>query len=263
MATTIEAVGDRVARLDLALLDTIDAQLTQDDRRSLLALHAACREVHGQFAYLEIGSHLGGSLQAFVCDDACEAIVSLDARPPSQPDERGIVYRYDGNSTARMLENLKGLPGANTAKLTTIDAGTDAVDPAGLDTRPALCFVDGEHTDEAVLRDGRFCRAVLEDDGCIAFHDAWIVYRGLEAFVGELAVDGIPFEAYVLPSCVFVVELGGAGLAGSPTLESWRRYGYRAYLHALAETELYRSEYQRRVNRLLRRLTRVTALRRR
>ena len=133
-------------------------------RRSLLALHAACREVHGRFAYLEIGSHLGGSLQAFVCDEACEAIVSIDPRPSSQPDGRGIVYRYDGNSTARMLENLKRLPGADLGKLRTIDAGTDSVDPAELGLRPTLCFVDGEHTDAAVLRDAGFCRAALDDD---------------------------------------------------------------------------------------------------
>jgi hypothetical protein len=261
VATTVESVGDRIARLDLSLLDAIDAQLTADDRRSLLALHAACRDVHGTFAYLEIGSHLGGSLQAFVCDDACDAIVSLDARPPSQPDERGIVYRYDGNSTERMIENLKQLPEAEIGKLRTIDADTSAIAPAAVGIRPALCFVDGEHTDDAVLRDARFCRAVLGSEGCIAFHDAWIVHRGLSVFVDELTGAGVSFDAYLLPSCVFVVELGDSVLGSNPTLQSWRGQSYRAYLHALAETEVYRDEYRLRVNRVLRRMRRVMSVR--
>jgi hypothetical protein len=262
VTTTIETVGDRIARLDVALLDTIDAQLTPDDRRSLLALHAACRDVYGRFTYLEIGSHLGGSLQSFVCDDACEAIVSLDPRPGSQPDERGIVYRYDGNSTPRMLSNLSALPAADLDKLTTIDAGTDAITPACLPLRPMLCFVDGEHTDGAALRDARFCRAAVADEGCIAFHDAWIVYRGLTAFLDELAADGVPFEAFVLPSCVLAVELGTTSLRESATLARWQREGYRAYLHALLSTEPYRAEYMRPVNRALRRVRRLAHVRR-
>ena len=51
-------------------------------------LHAAVAE-RGPFRYLEIGSHLGGSLQALVADPRCMEIVSIDTRPDSQPDDRG------------------------------------------------------------------------------------------------------------------------------------------------------------------------------
>jgi hypothetical protein len=56
--------------LDTSLLDEIESQTSADDKRSLLALHVACRRVHREFRWLEIGSHLGGSLQALVRDPA-------------------------------------------------------------------------------------------------------------------------------------------------------------------------------------------------
>lgn len=248
---------DRLRKLDLSLLDRIDTQLDPDDRRSLLALHAAARSVHGRFAHLEIGSHLGGSLQTFVCDPACSAIVSLDPRPDRQPDERGIVYRYADNSTQRMLDNLAALPGASLEKLTTIEAGSDGVSADELPVVPQLCFVDGEHTDEAALRDARFCRQASAGSGCIAFHDSLVVHSALRAFLDELEREGVPFDAYVLPSCIFVVELGASSLRADPCLAARAVLGYRAYLHALAEWEPYRRDYRRPLNRVVRRAARL------
>lgn len=95
--------AQRIEQLDTSLLELIPAQLEEDDRRSLLALHAACSQTYGTFAYLEIGSHLGGSLQALVRDPACTAAISIDPRPAWQPDERGPQFGYSDNSTARML----------------------------------------------------------------------------------------------------------------------------------------------------------------
>lgn len=82
----------RVDALDISLFESIGSQTSPGDRRSLLALHRACRETYGAFAYLEIGSHLGGSLQALIADPCCTAITSIDPRPASQPDARGDVF---------------------------------------------------------------------------------------------------------------------------------------------------------------------------
>ena len=46
-------IRQRINALDLSLFDAIDTQLTDADRRSLLALHVAWREVYGSFDYLE------------------------------------------------------------------------------------------------------------------------------------------------------------------------------------------------------------------
>ena len=58
----------RVAALDLSLFDAIPSQSSAWDRRSLLACQAAIRQRIGRYVYLEIGSHLGGSLQTHVLD---------------------------------------------------------------------------------------------------------------------------------------------------------------------------------------------------
>src|SRR5919204_195605 len=110
----IPGFEDALRALDTSLFEHVRSQTTELDRISLLALHNACREVHGRFAYLEIGSHLGGSLQVLVADQRCTSITSIDSRPESAPDVRG-VSSYPGNATARMLERLAAVPGADLA----------------------------------------------------------------------------------------------------------------------------------------------------
>jgi hypothetical protein len=189
----------------LRVFDYIESQTSAGDKSSLLALVEVAAAA-GPFSYLEIGSHLGGSLQPFVVDERCSAIISIDPRPSSQPDERlpeGERFHYDGNSTERMLSLLGDIPGADTSKIRTIEASTEAVDPASIPEHPALCFIDGEHTDLAVLRDAIFC-ATVAPRSVIAFHDLHVVGRGISAFMR--VVDGY---GHPLPDNIFVVDLGG------------------------------------------------------
>jgi hypothetical protein len=249
-------LADRITRLDTTLFDHIEAQIDPEDRRSLLALHSACRSIFGTFSYLEIGSHLGGSLQIFVRDPSCRAIVSIDPRPDSQPDERGIHYEYDGNSTARMLQLLGAIPGADLTKLQTIELSTHEIDPGELPFSPQLAFVDGEHTDRATLGDARFCEAAMHGHGCIVFHDAAVVYRALGEFLSGLENDGRTFHACLLPSSILAVELGDARILTSEPVAELSGEGYKAYLRALEHTEPYRREYRLLTHRVLRRIER-------
>ena len=202
----------RLERLDVSLFKSIKSQTKRGDRASLLALQAACAESYGTFTYLEIGSHLGGSLQAFVRDPRCKDIVSIDLRPEATPDERGKLIPYQGNSTQRMLDLLGALPDADVAKIRTIDADTRSLDPAQIAAHPQLCFIDGEHTDSSCLADARFCRTLVGTDGAIAFHDAPIIFRAIRTFLRELRADGLEPVAYPLPNSVFVIELGSSRL---------------------------------------------------
>src|SRR5262245_59764310 len=99
----------RIERLDLSLFSGIESLTTDLDKRSLLACQLAVRHLRDSYVYLEIGSHLGGSLQSHVLDDRCEHIFSIDKRPARQPDERGQDDQYPDNSTDRMLDNLKSV----------------------------------------------------------------------------------------------------------------------------------------------------------
>jgi hypothetical protein len=212
-------LSSRIGQLDTSLFDSVESQTSVPDKQGLLALHAA---VAGEkpFRYLEIGSHLGGSLQVVIADPRCEQITSIDPRPQDQPDERaelGFRYEYDGNSTDRMLGLLREVPGADLDKLQTIEAGTDTLDPADLATRPDWCFIDGEHTETAALRDARFCAAAIGNSGVIAFHDSAVTPLAIETFVRGLRGRAVGFS---LPDSLYVVEVGERRLLTSPTIRS-------------------------------------------
>jgi Methyltransferase domain len=208
-------IAERVSGNDTSLFLSIESQTTEPDRQSLLALHAAIA-ARGPFDYLEIGSHLGGSLQALVADPRCRSIVSIDTRPLLQPDDRGDEAAYPENSTARMLEGLGSVPGADLGKVTTFELGTDELPVAELPTRPQFSFIDAEHTRAAALRDARFCLEATAPDGVIAFHDSNVVMPGIEDFIAEL---DRPHHAFQMPDSVFVIELGPSRLWDTPYVQ--------------------------------------------
>jgi hypothetical protein len=197
--------------LDTGLFANVRSQTSDLDRLSLLALHNACRETYGEFSYLEIGSHLGGSLQVLIADDRCTSITSIDSRPERQPDVRG-VFDYPGNSTERMLGRLESVPGADLGKLHTIDATTEDLSPEDLPVRPQLCLVDGEHTIGAALRDALFCQGATGGQGAIAFHDRRLIRPAIEQFLEQL--DTSPHEGYPLLGSMYVIEVGETRLKG-------------------------------------------------
>jgi hypothetical protein len=183
----------------------IESETSENDKRSLIRLRDLVGS-EGPFAYLEIGSHLGGSLQPFVTDQRCTAIISIDSRPASQPDNRlpeGEEWPYEDNSTERMLTRLAKIPGADLGKITTIEASTENIDSAAITHEPALCFIDGEHTDTAALRDATFCASVAPR-AIIAFHDSDVVRDAIRSFVTATGGTG-----HQLPDLVFAVDLAG------------------------------------------------------
>ena len=144
-----------INELDLRLFEKIPSQSTDEDKQSLLAIELAVREMCGEYNYLEIGSYLGGSIQPHLLDSKCRRIVSIDKRPLSQPDERGFDFVYQNNSTARMMETLAKVS-ENREKITTVDGDSKTIDPSEIADKIQLCFIDGEHTDEAVVSDFKF-----------------------------------------------------------------------------------------------------------
>lgn len=242
----------RLESLDPGLLGAIPSQTTEFDRRSLLALHLACRRAHGEFGWLEIGSHLGGSLQTLVQDPACARIDSIDPRPPVQDDERGERFAYPENSTRRMLELLAGLPAADLSKLRTHDVAVRDLAPDSL-PRPAVCFIDGEHTDRAAAEDAAFCRRVLRDEGTIVFHDTGIVYRAVRRFVDGLRREGVPLQLAYLPDSLFCVELGPPRLLATEPVMRQRLEAHWGVLWLLHSNDRFRSAMDSRLLRLLRR----------
>jgi Methyltransferase domain len=179
---------DRVDGLDLSLFDRILSQTTDDDKRSLLAVQRAVAKAHRTYTYLEIGSHLGGSIQPHLVDARCTRIYSIDPRPTHAPDDRseGHVSEYEDNSTKRMLDLLSAIDSAAINKIICFDQSGKDVDRAKIDPKPQLAFVDGEHTNKAAIEDYSFCIEVIANDGVILFHDAWIIYPAILAIHDRL-----------------------------------------------------------------------------
>ena len=218
-------IAEQVDALDPQLFSFLEAQTAEWDRRALLALHAAAAAASGAFAYLEIGSYLGGSIQALMRDSRCRSVMSIDPRTAATSDDRGSPWVYEDNTTDHMLELLRGIPGVNMEKLTTFDATTDALSASDLPARPNYCFIDGEHTHDAVIQDARFCAEVIEGTGVIAFHDYVIVGSAISTFVREnwrditfaLAFSGPSHPSY--GGGVFALEMGHGGLLKHPAAE--------------------------------------------
>jgi hypothetical protein len=246
-------ITERLESLDPELLGTIESETSQQDKRSLLALHLACRRLHHGFRWLEVGSHLGGSLQALVRDPACVRIDSIDPRPEQLPDERFRSILYPDNSTARMMELLGALPGADTSKVQTHDVGTDGLDPLTIE-QPHVCFIDGEHTDEACARDAEFCRTAVRGEGLLVFHDIAVVYRAVIEFVESLRRAGIPHSLAYLPDLIFAVELGSGQLLSDPAVVGRQLDNGAGLLRVLRQNDHYRAVLKGRRARVLRRI---------
>src|SRR5262249_2295273 len=167
------------------------------------------RSLLGTYTYLEIGSHLGGSLFPHLLDSACTAAISIDPRPPAQADERAEVFRYEENSSSRMRTVLsEHLSPLALEKLTTIESDVSAVEAGVLDAKASLVLIDAEHTNVACYSDFVGVMQLVKPDCMVMFHDANLIADAIcnaERFLDYL---GVVHETAFLPDSVAVIGLG-------------------------------------------------------
>jgi len=243
-----------LAGLDVGLFEKIHSQTSENDKRSLLAVEAVTRDIVSSYTYLEIGSYVGGSLQPHLLDPKCEQIISIDKRPTAAADDRGFEQIYENNTTEFMMNNLRRISDQADTKIKTIDGDVGEIEANRIDRKPQLCFIDGEHTDEATWRDYEFCRDVMTSDGAIIFHDAMIIYNCLGRVVEDLKSRGRQVRAYNLPDVVFVVEIGDFPLHRSNAIAQMLSDNHVGYLNSLRFTDQYRQFANRPLFRLARNL---------
>lgn len=249
---SMTSFDDRVLALDTSLFDAIYTQLYLEDKQSLLAVQKAVRDQVNPFCYLEIGSYTGGSIQPYLRDPRCFKIYSIDKRITVPPDERGNTQTYPENSRERMLNLLTEVSAEDVKKITCIDDDASNIAPAVIAERPNICFIDGEHTERAVVSDFRFCRSVLAGKGVICFHDSHIIFKGLHKIIEQLQAERARFWAYVLPLNVFVIEFGEFRISQKSYVLSMLEHNHVSYLSGLMSMEHYREVYNSRTVRILR-----------
>lgn len=153
-----------------------------------------------------------------------------------------------------MLDNLEKVYRPGLQKITCIDDDGSNIDPQVISPRPQVCFIDGEHTDEACFRDFLFCLKVLEDDGLLVFHDAPIVYNGLSQIVAYLEERQVRFHAYNLPETVFVIEINDFAIHKLPVIHGMLIDNHVGYLMSLRYNDHYRRFANKPLFKLLRNL---------
>ncbi|MBN9221436.1 MAG: hypothetical protein J0I79_26130 [Mesorhizobium sp.] len=207
MLTASQALG-MIETLDIAVFK-VETHSTLGDRASFLRVQNLVRSILGRYTYLEVGSHVGGSLFPHLIDPACEAALSFDPRPAALPDERAELIHYPQNSTARMIAVLSDeLPPSAMTKLTTFDSDVSAVSPAAAGPKATLAFIDGVHTNEACFSDFVGVLRFMKADCVVCFHDANLIADAIinaERFLDHL---GIAHETVFLPDTVAVIGLG-------------------------------------------------------
>jgi|BioPla2DNA2_1021312.scaffolds.fasta_scaffold13103_2 hypothetical protein len=144
---------ERVESLDISLYGAIYSQSNDGDKRSLLAVQRATARKFGAYNYLEIGSHLWGTIQPHLVDGRCNNICSIDPRPAIISDDRkpGAFVKYENNSSARMLNLLVSIGRGDVSKIECIERSSPDLDPLSAIHAPHFAFIDGEHTCSAVM----------------------------------------------------------------------------------------------------------------
>lgn len=204
------AIDERIRSLDTSLFDSITSQTSDEDKKALLLLQRCVRS-RGEYVYLEIGSHLGGTIQPFFIDPLCRLVYSIDKRPVAQPDERGRVFEYPENSTEKMLSNLsRAFPSVDGNKIRTYDCDACEVDAEEISEKPDLCFIDGEHTNKAVFSDFEFCLKAGRRDAIVAFHDTCFIHKGIVNIKKYLTGRSIRYRGFMLEGSVYAILLNDA-----------------------------------------------------
>jgi hypothetical protein len=209
--------------LDGSVFRWIESQTTETDRQALLSIQdALC--ARGPYRYLEVGSHIGGSLQPHIIDPRCLGIYSIDPRPLEQPDERWtFTYKYEGNSTERMLALLAQIPGANLGKLQTFESASWELPAASIPPVVGFAFIDGEHTNAAVLRDFHAVRRFMAPDSVLAFHDCFVIPHALLRIRRMLRREQASHRFLYFPgSAVVAIAFGAGSLAEALVRAGWQ-----------------------------------------
>lgn len=193
--------------MDMEAFSHIPTISSEGDRLAWLAIQASVASVIPSYCYLEIGSFLGGSLQQYYTDPKCTKIYSIDKRPKLNPDNREIEIKYCDNTQEIMISNLAKISNERIGIVECFGGDVSDIDKEMIKSKPAICFIDGEHTDKAVVNDFDFVFSVADKNAVIYFHDSPIVYKGIIKVIKKLSESKRKFELYKMTGSTFAILL--------------------------------------------------------
>lgn len=168
----------------------IASQTSDADKVALLKIRALMPR---GYAYMEIGSFMGGSLVPFLRDPACALVTSIDTRPMEAiADERPGEFVYGVTLQVMLDELLKA--GVPTDKLSNFVGSIDQYSGPYTGERHDLLFIDGEHTDVACFRDFVHGFKFLKPSSIVVFHDTTLASKGIRCALEFLRVSRVSFR---------------------------------------------------------------------
>ena len=162
--------------------------------------------------YLEIGSHIGGSLWAFGRQMADGATLIAVEKPMARGREPGGTVEQLGGVADR-LEAQRGYQPrivlGDSHAVETVASVVDILAGRKVD----VLFIDGDHSVEAVTADAERYIPMVRPGGLIIFHDSGLPHDGMD-----------PKVVAKLAACRPVWAMYAAGIRNM-CLQTWCGYG--------------------------------------
>jgi predicted O-methyltransferase YrrM len=177
----------------LALVDAIPGWMLPGDAEKLYELAQAA-----DGPVLEIGTYRGRSAVLM-------ALAMCDA------DHEALLYSIDVDQTAQHAAAAAAHARGLTDRIVLIRGTLAAFARAYPQLRPALTFVDGDHTETGVERDLAVLETLVPAGGCLLFHD-FTDPRNDDPQCDEIAVRPTVLRSWVAEQCEFNGEFGCCGL---------------------------------------------------
>jgi len=177
----------------LALVDAIPGWMLPEDAEKLYELAQAA-----DGPVLEIGTYRGRSA----------VLMALAMRDAGQ---KAPLYSIDVDRTAQHAAAVAARARGLTDRIVLIRGTLAAFARAYPQLRPALTFVDGDHTEAGVERDLAVLETLVPAGGCLLFHD-FTDPRNDDPQCDEIAVRPTVLRSWVAEQCEFNGEFGCCGL---------------------------------------------------
>lgn len=206
---------NNILTIEEELLWPVVSETSDGDKLTILAVQEM---MPSGYRYVEVGSHIGGTIAPHLLSRECDHVLSIDPRPPRQDDERGRVFEYPDNTTGRMLltlvracgdERVNRKLGVREETATEVSSSADWPGSRRYD----MALIDAEHTFLAVARDFIAVERMMERDAVVLVHDSNILVEACLAI--ELFADRLrPGKSKVafLKDNVFAVGFGARAL---------------------------------------------------
>jgi hypothetical protein len=123
-----------------------------------------------------------------------------------------------------MLALLSQIPAADTGKIQTFESNASGVSLTSIPAPVDFAFIDGEHTNAAVVRDFNAVRGFLAPTSVLAFHDCFVTLEALVSIRRTLCrEDQKHCFLYFPESDVVAIAFGSMQIIGALLSLGWKQ----------------------------------------